>query len=102
MDDFGVGHSSLIYLRTMPIHTLKIDSSLSKDILQHQVTLDIIAAIYDLCRLMNIETIVEHVDNKEQLDKLMQIGDFLIQGYLFSPPLPSNKIPAFVREFSLG
>lgn len=102
MDDFGVGHSSLIYLRTMPIHTLKIDSSLSQEILKHPATMDIIAAIYDLCRLMQIDTIVEHVDSREQLDKLMQVGEFLIQGYLFSPPLSGEEIPRFLRELEMS
>ena len=96
MDDFGVGHSSLLYLRTMPIDTLKIDGSLSREVVKHPANLDIIATIYDLCRLMKVDTIVEYVDNRQQLDALKSVGTFLIQGYLFSPPLPGEEIPGFI------
>ncbi len=95
MDDFGVGHSSLLYLRTQPITTLKIDGSLSREVTDHPENLDIIATIYDLCRLLEVDTIVEYVDNAEQFEKLMGIGTFLIQGYLFSKPLPGEEIPDF-------
>lgn len=98
MDDFGVGHSSLLYLRTMPIDTLKIDGSLSREVLKHPANLGIISTIYDLCRLMKVETIIEYVDNQAQLDKLMGVGEFLIQGYLYSPPLPSNEIAGFMQK----
>lgn len=98
MDDFGVGHSSLLYLRTQPITTLKIDGSLSRDILKHPANLDIIATIYDLCNLLEVDTVIEFVDNQAQLDKLLSIGAFLIQGYFFSPPLPGEEIPAFEKQ----
>lgn len=98
MDDFGVGHSSLLYLRTQPITTLKIDGSLSRDILRHPANLDIIATIHDLCNLLGITTIIEFVDNQEQLDRLKGIGAFLIQGYYYSPALPGDEIPLFIRK----
>lgn len=100
MDDFGVGHSSLLYLRTQPITTLKIDGSLSRNLLKNPSNLDIIATIYDLCRLMDVETVVEFVDNEAQLNKLMGVGSFLIQGYLYSPPLNGNEIPVFIKNFN--
>jgi len=98
MDDFGVGHSSLLYLRTQPITTLKIDGSLSRDVVKHPANLDIIATIHDLCRLLGVDTIIEFVDNEEQLKKLTSIGAFLIQGYLYSPPVPGDEIPGFVQK----
>lgn len=99
MDDFGVGHSSLIYLQTMPISTIKIDGSLSREIVDQPINLDIITAIYDLCHLMRMETVVEYVENEEQLEKLMEVGDFLIQGYLFSPPRLASDLGQFIRQF---
>lgn len=98
MDDFGVGHSSLLYLRTQPITTLKIDGSLSRDVVDHPANLEIIATIHDLCRLLGVSTIIEYVDNAEQLAKLRGIGVFLIQGYLYSAPLMGDEIPAFSQK----
>lgn len=100
MDDFGVGHSSLLYLRTQPINTLKIDGSLSREVVTHPANLDIISTIYDLCRLLGVDTIIEYVDNEEQLDKLMGIGTFLIQGYLFSPPVGADEVPGFIEKLA--
>ncbi|NLK07539.1 MAG: PTS sugar transporter subunit IIC/EAL domain-containing protein [Firmicutes bacterium] len=99
MDDFGVGHSSLLYLRTQPITTLKIDGSLSRDVVENPANLDIIATIYDLSRLLKLETVVEFVETEAQLDKLMTVGSFLVQGYFYSPPLAGDKIPEFFSDF---
>jgi EAL domain-containing protein (putative c-di-GMP-specific phosphodiesterase class I) len=97
MDDFGAGHSSLLYLRTQPISTLKIDASLSREVVHQPANLEIIATIFDLCRLLGIDTVIEFVDNAEQLSKLKSIGITLIQGYLYSPPLPGDKIPGYIK-----
>lgn len=47
-----------------------------------------------------MDTVIEFVDNQVQLDKLLSIGTFLIQGYLYSPPLAGNKIPDFVDKLN--
>ncbi len=100
MDDFGVGHSSLLYLRVYPITTLKVDGSLSRGVTENPVNLDIIATIYDLCHLLKVDTIVEYVEDQEQLIKLMDIGVSLVQGYLYSPPLDGGKIGNFIKSLS--
>ncbi|MDR1769312.1 MAG: EAL domain-containing protein [Hungatella sp.] len=100
MDDFGAGHSSLLYLCSIPIHAVKIDGSLSRSIVNYPINLNIISTIYDLCQLLHINTIVEYVENQEQLDKLMQVGNFLIQGYLFSQPIEGDMIPSFIRDLN--
>lgn len=98
MDDFGVGHSSLLYLRAQPFTTLKLDGSFSSDILLQPANLDIISTIHDLCNLLSVEMIVECVENEEQLRSLLAIGAHNIQGYYFSPPLPPEKLGSFVEE----
>ncbi len=86
MDDFGVGHSSLLYLKAHSIAILKIDGSLSSDVIKNPLNLELISMIHHLCQSLNIEAVVEYVDNREQLAKLLSIGgEFLIQGYLYSP-----------------
>lgn len=100
MDDFGVGHSSLLYLRTQSITTLKIDGALSREVATHSANLDIISTIHDLCKLLEVNTVIEFVDNQKQLDCLLGIGTFLIQGYYYSPALPGDEIPAFLTKLS--
>lgn len=79
MDDFGVGHSSLLYLKAYPITTLKIDGSLSRDVVKSPLNLELISMIHHLCDSLDIKAVVEYVDNREQLEKLLSIGEFLIQ-----------------------
>ncbi len=98
MDDFGVGHSSLLYLRTQPIKTLKIDGSLSRDMLKQPANLDIIATIFDLCNLLDVQMIVEYVENQSQLDRLRSVGAYLIQGYYYAQPLPGDQIPTYLKS----
>lgn len=99
MDDFGVGHSSLIYIRNMPIDTIKIDGSLSRDIVNNEVSYNIVATIYDLSKLMDLNMVMEFVETEEQLDRIMGLGDFLIQGYFFSPPINGDEIHQLINDF---
>lgn len=99
MDDFGVGHSSLLYLKNMPIKVLKIDGSLSREISHGNYALSIISTIYELCRNMDIGFVVEYVETEDQLRLLEKVGDFLIQGYLFSPPIDGEDIRDFVERY---
>lgn len=97
MDDFGVGHSSLTYLRTRPITCLKIDGALSRDVLTSPANLEIISTINELCKLFSMEMIVEYVESREQLEKLMTVGAYLIQGYYYSPPIAPDKLDDFCK-----
>ena len=101
MDDFGVGHSSLLYLKAHSIAILKIDGSLSSDVIKNPLNLELISMIHHLCQSLNIEAVVEYVDNREQLAKLLSIGEFLIQGYLYSPPISAAQIPEFIDTFPI-
>ncbi len=98
MDDFGVGHSSLLYLRSQPIDALKIDGSLSRDICNHPANLEIISTIRDLCGLLSVKMVVEYVETKEQVDLLRSIGVTLMQGYYFSRPYPPELMNDFFSK----
>lgn len=98
MDDFGVGHSSLIYLRSHPVSTLKIDASLSRDIAVNKANREIIATIFGLCQQLEVDTIVEYVETRAQLDSLSELGIHLIQGYYYSPPVSAKDLPAFMEK----
>lgn len=98
IDDFGMGHSSLQYIKYYPIDTLKIDRSLSHDVLDDLSYQEIIASISSLCNSLGIETIVEYVETPAQRNMLYQLGCTQYQGYLYSPPLPPQQVPAFIRQ----
>ena len=98
IDDFGMGHSSLVYLKQFPVNTLKVDKVLSKDVLTKDGSAEIIATIADLCRSRGISMLVEYVETEEQLQKLKSLGAVNIQGYFFSCPLPPDECLAFIQK----
>jgi lactose/cellobiose-specific phosphotransferase system IIC component len=98
IDDFGMGHSSLVYLKHFPVDVLKIDKVLSKDVVHSKTCKEIVATIVDLCRALNIRIVVEFVDNQEQKEALERLGCHIFQGYYYSRPLPGDKM----LDYALG
>jgi diguanylate cyclase (GGDEF)-like protein len=90
MDDFGIGYSSLSYLRRFAFDKIKIDQSFVADITKRNDALYIVRAITTLCRNMNIRTTVEGVETAEQLDILVEEGCSEAQGYYFGEPKPAH------------
>ncbi len=98
IDDFGMGHSSLVYLKHFPVDTIKIDRVLSKDVATSRSSSEIINTIAELCRTLGIHTIIEYVDNVEQLKALQSLDCTRIQGWLYSQSLPPEKCLEFIRK----
>jgi PTS system, lactose/cellobiose family IIC component len=98
IDDFGMGHSSLVYLKHFPVDTLKIDRVLSRDITTSRHSEEIISTISELCRSLDIHCLVEYVDDIDQLKALQRLGCTRIQGYLYSSSLSAEKCEAFIRK----
>lgn len=96
IDDFGMGHTSLRYIKQFPVDTLKIDCMLSRDVAKDRNCQEIITSIVSLCSSLGIETIVEYVETQEQRDILKQLGCMQYQGYYYSPPLASSQIVDYV------
>jgi len=92
IDDFGTGFSSLNYLSRFPFHTLKIDRAFVSKITDNIESASIVTAIIALARSLNKEVIAEGVETIEQLDYLRDCGCTIIQGYLFSRPLPEKEV----------
>lgn len=99
IDDFGMGHTSLTYIKHFPVNTLKIDSSLSKDVLNDVMSQEVIITIIDFCRALNISTVVEFVESAEQMDLLWRLGCSVFQGYFFSPPLSGDACLNYIRNY---
>ena len=92
MDDFGTGYSSLSYLRSFPFDKIKIDRSFVKDLSDKDDSRAIVKAVIDLGRSLGMATTAEGVETEAQLDTIRRQGCTEVQGFLFSPPLPSSAI----------
>jgi lactose/cellobiose-specific phosphotransferase system IIC component len=99
IDDFGMGHSSLLYLRQFPVDMLKIDGTLSRNVLNEAQSAKIIFMIAQMCQSMNVKTLVEFVESEEQLELLRSLGVMNFQGYYFAKPLLASEIPKFIEDF---
>lgn len=99
IDDFGMGHTSLRYLRAFPITTVKVDRSLTES-LNSNVQEQIVRSILDLSRSLRINTVVEGVEDEQQLRVFTGIGYQTFQGYYFSRPLSGKACLDFVRLFN--
>ena len=92
MDDFGTGYSSLGYLRRFPFDRIKIDQSFVRELGRQPDSDAIVRAVTALSRALGMETTAEGVETVEQLRTLAQAGCSVVQGYLFSRPVPEAAI----------
>jgi diguanylate cyclase (GGDEF)-like protein/PAS domain S-box-containing protein len=102
IDDFGVGHSSLNYLKRFPIDTLKIDQSFVQDITRGGSDGAIVSAVIAMGKALNIRVVAEGVETPEQLRFLKEHGCHEFQGYLFSRPLAASALTDMIRNAAPG
>ncbi len=98
MDDFGAGHSSLIYLKEYNFHTIKLDGSLVREIIGSSNCRDIISSVISLGKTLNCRVVAEFVEEEEQRMLLREFGCEFYQGYLFSKALPIEEILEYIQE----
>lgn len=92
IDDFGVGYSSLGYLRDFPVDLLKIDRSFITDVIERHDDAVITRAVINLAHNLGIEVVAEGVETPEQLRFLKIHRCDVIQGYLISQPVPAEDL----------
>jgi predicted signal transduction protein with EAL and GGDEF domain/FixJ family two-component response regulator len=101
IDDFGTGYSSLSYLTTLPISELKIDGSFVRDLGRTPQSEAVASAIIALSRSLGLGVVAEGVETARQAQVLYGLGCNVMQGYLFSRPLPAEDFESWVSRARL-
>ncbi|HEV2089294.1 MAG TPA: bifunctional diguanylate cyclase/phosphodiesterase, partial [Cryptosporangiaceae bacterium] len=97
VDDFGTGYSALAYLRRLPVHEVKIDKSFVLGMATDSGDLGIVRAIVDLSRHLGLTVVAEGVESEMTLTLLEEMGCDVAQGFLFSRPLPYERLEAWMN-----
>jgi len=98
IDDFGTGYSSMAYLKWLPASILKVDRSFVQKVPESAADCRVLKAIIVMAKSLNLEVIVEGVETIEQARLCCEYGADMLQGYLFSKPLPPNDFAAFIQH----
>lgn len=97
IDDFGTGYSSLNMLKDLPVDVLKIDRSfLTEDANESENASKIIGSVVSLATVLNISTICEGIETKEQANLLSKLGCNMAQGFFFARPMPIEEYEKLV------
>jgi diguanylate cyclase (GGDEF)-like protein/PAS domain S-box-containing protein len=98
LDDFGTGNSSLIALSQLPLEALKIDRSLVNAMLLDRGASDIVELISFLAHRLKLKVIAEGIESPKQLERLLELGCDLGQGFIFSQPVQVTAAEGLLRE----
>lgn len=92
IDDFGMGHTSLMYLQSEYFDVVKLDGSLVRDLTKKETSQKIVASVIELAKKLNVKVVAEYVENEEIYQLLSAMGCDWYQGYFFGKPMPLEKL----------
>ena len=101
IDDFGTGYSSLSSLRQLPVDTLKIDKAFVDGVTMGVEAAGLVQAIVRLAGTLDLQTIAEGVERRDQVERLEELGCSEVQGYHFSRPMAPDDVEAFLETRGL-
>ena len=102
MDDFGMGYSSMLYVRRFKFSAIKLDGSLTREVLEDNNCRDIISSVVQLGWALGIQVVAEYVETREQQRALELLGCTAFQGYLYSPAVPAGACLQYLRKYAAG
>ncbi len=97
LDDFGMGHSSLLYLKRWAVDEVKIDRSFVDGLVNNEDDRAIVRAIVALAQALDLNLVGEGVENQEQVDVLATCGCTVLQGYYFAHPMLAQEIGQLLK-----
>ncbi|HJV46322.1 MAG TPA: EAL domain-containing protein [Bacillota bacterium] len=100
IDDFGTGYSSLSYLTELPVDALKIDRSFIKDMENNSSSKAVTYAIISLAHHLNLKVVAEGVETEAQLSYMKEKQCDMMQGFLFSKPIPPHELTRLLHNES--
>ena len=98
LDDFGTGYSSLACLHQLPVDTVKIDRSFVAEVERSAYHRALIEATVRVAAALNMKTVAEGIETREQAAYVESLGCNVGQGYLFSKPLATAQLADWLRE----
>ena len=98
IDDFGMGHTSLVYLQSNYFDVIKLDGSLVKGILDNPTDQKIVASVVELGQKLGVDIIAEYVETEAQKEKLQELGCHWYQGYLYSKPIKLDEFICWMKQ----
>jgi diguanylate cyclase (GGDEF)-like protein len=102
LDDFGTGYSSLSYLRSFPFDKIKVDRAFVSDLSERNEHIVIVQAVVSIARALGMTTTAEGVETEAQYEFLTALGCDEVQGYLFSAPVPMDRLAEFFAGWVPG
>jgi EAL domain-containing protein (putative c-di-GMP-specific phosphodiesterase class I) len=100
IDDFGIGYSSILYLRRLPLDELKIDKAFVDVMFHSDEDREIVATLIRLAHGLGLHVVAEGVENDQTMDLLQELGCDRAQGYLIARAMPAAKLPGWFETWN--